>query len=567
MTLKIQDYTLHSSFLLLNIPRCDIILGAEWLESLGFIGWDFKNKIMAFSVDNKTYTLQGLTPSTSLFPTGYNIDTLLEHPYSLLASITTPDTTLTPPVNTPPAIKSLIHQYKHLFDPPTGLPPERPIDHTISLLQNTNPVNVRPYRYPHYQKAELDKQVQDGFGYHSPKFQPLFFPVLLVKKKDETWRLCIDYRALNAVTIKDHFPILVVDELLDELKGATMFSKLDLRSGYHQIRMNTEDIAKTAFRTHDGHYEFMVMPFGLSNAPATFQSLMNSIFRPYLRQFVLVFFYDILVYSSSLATHLSHLETIFETRSHHSLKVKLSKCSFGQEKIDYLGHMISGKGVAVDESKIKTIRDWPQPKSLKGLRGFLGLTGYYRKFVKHYGILAKPLTNMLKQGSFSWSPDSIQAFNALKHVLSSTPVLALPDFSKQFVVELDASGSGIGAVLSQDGHPIAYLSKALSDRHMGLSTYDKEMLAIVFAVQQWRPYLLGQHFRILTDHQPIKHFLEQRITTPQQQKWLVKLLGYNYYVDYRPGTQNSAPDALSRKTELLLLMGLSTPVFDCIPLL
>nr|XP_028945303.1 uncharacterized protein LOC114819816 [Malus domestica] len=291
--------------------------------------------------------------------------------------------------------------------------------------------------------------------------------------------------------------------------------------------MSIEDIAKTAFRTHDGHYEFTVMPFGLSNAPATFQSLMNSIFRP--------------------------------------LKVKLSKCSFGQDQIAYLGHTISGKGVAVDPSKIKAIKDWPRPTSLKGLRGFLGLTGYYRKLFKHYGLLAKPLTNMLKQGSFSWSTDSLKAFEALKQVLSTTSVLALPDFTKPFVVETDASGNGIGAILSQEGHPIAYLSKSLSGRTLQLFTYDKEMLAIVFAVQHWCHYLLGQHFRIITDHQPLKHFLEQRITTPQQQKWLVKLLGYNYSVEYKPSPQNSAPDALSRQQDLLPLMGLSTPIFDCIP--
>ncbi|TQE12665.1 hypothetical protein C1H46_001685 [Malus baccata] len=524
---------------------------------------------MQFTVDDTTYTLQGLTPPPSLFPACCSVDTSLGHPYSHLASLSTPDTTLPPSMDCHPAIISLLHQYKHLFDPATGLPPERSVDHTIPLLPNTNPISVRPYRYPHFQKAEIDKQVQEFLtaGVIRPSSSPFSSPVLLVKKKDETWRLCIDYRALNAVTVKDRFPIPVVDELLDELNGALFFSKLDLRSGYHQIRMNIEDIPKTAFRTHDGHYEFTVMPFGLSNAPATFQSLMNSIFRPYLRKFVLVFFDDILVYSPSLATHISHLETIFETLSHHSLKVKLSKCSFGQDQIDYLGHTISGKGVAVDASKIQAIMDWPQPTSLKGLRGFLGLTGYYRKFVKHYGILAKPLTNMLKQDNFAWSPDSVLAFNALKQVLSSTPVLALPNFSKQFVVETDASGTGIGAVLSQEGHPIAYLSKALSSRNMSLSTYDKEMLAIVFAVQHWRPYLLGQHFRILTDHQPIKYFLEQRITTPQQHKWLVKLLGYNYSVDYRPGTQNKAPDALSRKHDLLLLMGLSTPIFDCIPLL
>ncbi|KAM1539598.1 hypothetical protein ACFX10_004370 [Malus domestica] len=292
IALQIQDYTFHGSFLLLDVPGCDLILGAEWLESLGFIGWHFKQKTMVFSVDGQTYTLQGLTPSTSVFPECNPIHHLFNNPFNLLASIPTPTTYLNPSTETHPAISSLLNQYQHIFTPPFGLPPERPIDHKIPLLPNTNPINVRTCRYPHYQKAEIEKQVQEflNSGVIRPSSSPFSSPVLLVKKKDDTWRLCIDYRALNAATIKDRFLIPVVDELLDELHGATIFSKLDLRSGYHQIRMNAADIAKTAFRTHEGHYEFTVMPFGLSNAPATFQSLMNSIFRPYLRKFVLVFF-------------------------------------------------------------------------------------------------------------------------------------------------------------------------------------------------------------------------------------------------------------------------------------
>ncbi|CAM8956675.1 unnamed protein product [Rhodiola kirilowii] len=310
--------------------------------------------------------------------------------------------------------------------------------------------------------------------------------------------------------------------------------------------MHPPDVHKTAFRTHEEHYEFLVMPFGLSNAPSSFQAEMNSMFRPFLWQFVLVFFDDILIYSKSGEEHIRHLQEVFCILHSYKFYAKHSKCDIARSSLAYLGHVISGLGVAVDPDKIGAIRKWPLPSTVRQLRAFLGLTGYYRKFMAQYASIVAPLTSLLRKDSFVWTEAASAAFAHLKTALTTTPVLALPDFTEPFIVHTDAVGLGVGAVLSQKGRPIAYFSKILPPRLRDSSVYNRELCAVVQAILKWRQYLLGSRFTIITDHQPLKSLLTQTVQTPDQQRWVAKLLGFDFDVHYTPGKENVPADALSR---------------------
>ncbi|KAJ0585747.1 putative nucleotidyltransferase, Ribonuclease H [Helianthus annuus] len=566
VTLILAKHPFHIPLFVLPIEGADIVLGMAWLSSLGKIMADFSVPSISFTHQGNSITLTGEPISSPASST--NIHHLLHK--DAIASMHTlifqhePDTpTLITPPHPNPNIQTLLQTFSHVFQTPSILPPPRQHDHHIHLHPNSQPVNVRPYRYPYYQKEIMSNLIKDMLseGIIKPSTSPYSSPVLLVRKKDGTWRFCVDYRALNALTIRDRFPIPTVDELLDELHGAKIFSKLDLRAGYHQIRVAPEDTQKTAFRTTDGHYEFLVMPFGLSNAPSTFQAAMNDIFSDVLRRFVLVFFDDILVYSKSESEHVAHLHQVFQTLATHQFYAKLSKCVFGVAEINYLGHVISQLGVSTDTEKIVAIQKWPTPTSQTTLRGFLGLTGYYRRFVKSYSHIAGPLTDLLKGNQkFLWSAAAQVAFEKLKQAMVKLPTLTLPNFTFVFDVTTDASDYGIGAVLSQQDKPIAFFSKKLSPKMKAASAYIRELYAITEAIKKWRHYLLGRRFRVFTDQRSLRHLLTQVIQTPEQHKWASKLIGYDFEIYYKPGKENHVADALSRVTDPQLLT-LSAPYF------
>ncbi|TYJ97514.1 ty3-gypsy retrotransposon protein [Cucumis melo var. makuwa] len=349
----------------------------------------------------------------------------------------------------------VVREYPDVFpDELPGLPPPREIDFTIELEPGTAPISRVSYRMAPAELKELKVQLEKLLdkGFIRPSVSPWGAPVLFVKKKDGSMRLCIDYRELNKVTVKNRYPLPRIDDLFDQLQGATVFSKIDLRSGYHQLRIRDSDIPKTAFRSRYGHYEFIVVSFGLTNAPAVFMDLMNRVFKDFLDSFVIVFIDDILIYSKTEAKHEEHLHQVLETLQANRLYAKFSKCEFWLNKVTFLGHVVSSEGVFVNPTKIEAVTNWPRPSTVSEICSFLGLAGYYRRFVEDFSRIASPLTQLTRKGTpFVWSPACESSFQELKQKLVTAPVLTVPDGSGSFVIYSDASIKGLGCVLMQQG--------------------------------------------------------------------------------------------------------------------
>jgi hypothetical protein len=371
-----------------------------------------------------------------------------------------------------------------------------------------------------------------------------------VKKKDESLRLCIDYCPLNAVTIRNKYPLPRIDVLFDQLVGAKVFSKIDLRSGYHQIKIRASDIPKTAFSTRYGLYEYLVMSFGLTNVPSYFMYLMNSVFMPELDKFVVVFIDDILVYSKNKEEHAGHLHVVLQRLQEHRLYAKLSKCDFWLMEIKFLGHTISQAGIAVDPDKVQEVMNWKPPTTVCQIQSCLGLADYYRRFIPDFSRIAKPMTELFKKGAkFVWGQKCEDAFHTLRQHLTTAPVLAQPNNGKPLDVYCDASGTGLGCVLIQDIRVIAYASRALRPHEQNYPTHDLELAAVVHALKMWRHYLMGTHCNIFTDHKSLKYIFTRADLNMRQRKWLELIKDYDLEVHYHPGKANVVANALSRKSQ------------------
>nr|AAL69435.1 Putative polyprotein [Oryza sativa]AAN04915.1 Putative polyprotein [Oryza sativa Japonica Group]AAP52154.1 retrotransposon protein, putative, Ty3-gypsy subclass [Oryza sativa Japonica Group] len=455
--IEIQGILFPSDLILLDTKNLDVILGMKWLAQFQGVVDCARRTVTLYRGPEQPVVF--FAPPTSASSSELHQIGLSEIP--------------------------IVREFGDVFpEELLGMPPKREIEFRIDLAPGTTPLYKRPYRMAANELAE---------------------------KKDKTKRMCVDYRALNEVTIKNKYPLPRIDDLFDQLKGATVFSKIDLRSGYHQLRIREEDIPKTAFTSRYGLYEFTVMSFGLTNAPAFFMNLMDKVFMENLDKFVVVFIDDILMYSQSEEDHQQHLRLVLGKLREHQLYAKLSKCEFWLSEVKFLGHVISAKGVAVDPETVTAVTNWKQPKTVTQVRSFLSMAGYYRRFIENFSKIARPVTQLLKkEEKFVWSPQCEKAFQTLKEKLVSSPVLILPDTRKDFLVYCDASRRGLGCVLMQEGHVVAYASRQLRPHEGNYPTHDLELSAV--------------------------------------RRWLELIKDYDVGIHYHPSKANVVADALSRKS-------------------
>lgn len=460
------------------------------------------------------------------------------------------------------SVLNLCREFNHIFHLPND-----DLTYTDAIqckIQTTTdiPIASKIYRLPKVHEEEVSKQINKMLKQKiiQPSVSPYNAPLWVVPKKMDAsgqrkFRVVVDYRRLNDVIVGQYHPIPSIEEILDQLGHSQYFTSLDLSSGFHQIRMDKDDIPKTAFSTPNAHYEFLRMPFGLKCGPAIFQRLMNNILTGLQGHQCFVYLDDLVIVGSNISDHEEKLKLLFQRLSNNNLKLQPDKCEFMKKEIIYLGHKLSQNGVEPDSAKIESIINFPIPKSSKNIKQFLGLTGYYRRFIPNFAAIAKPMTLLLKKESnFSWGPEQQKSFDQFKHILTTDLLLQFPDFSKEFILTTDASDYAIGSVLSQEVNnkdlPVAYASRTLNKAEQSYSATEKELLSIVWSVKHFRPYLYGRKFKIVTDCRPLTWLFNCKDPSSRLVRWRLKLEEYDYQITYKPGHLNSVADALSRNPVL-----------------
>ena len=548
--LVIQNKDFPADLIVLGIHDFDIVLGMDWLSKHSATLDCYKKEVRLVRPEEPGVIFQGIRREIafSLINAMTASKMLRKGCQGYLAFVVDMRQEGTRLEDIP-----IVKGFPDVFsDDISGLPPDIEVEFTIDLIPGTEPIYIPPYRMAPAELRELKAQLEEllSKGFIQPSISPWGAPVLFVKKKDGSLRLCIDYRELNKVTIRNQYPLPRIDELFDQLQGSRVYSKIDLRSGYHQLRVQESGVPKTAFRTRYGHYEFLVMPFGLTNAPAAFMDLMNRVFQPYLDRFVIVFIDDIRVYLGSSEENSEHLRIVLQTLRERQLYAKLSKCQFWLDRVAFLGHVISVEGVSVDPKKIEAVVNWKPPKNVSEVRSFLGLVGYYRQFVEEFSKIAAPLTKLTRKDvKYDWVDACQQSFEELKGRLTSAPVLSLPNGRDGFVVYSDASRQGLGCVLMQNDRVITYASRQLKKHEENYPTHDLELAAVVFALKIWRHYLYGVPCKIFTDHKSLQYIFTQKELNLRQRRWLELIKDYDCTIEYHLGKANVVADALSRRPE------------------
>ncbi|WVZ49155.1 hypothetical protein U9M48_000532 [Paspalum notatum var. saurae] len=496
VSIKIRGVEFSANLMVIESVGIDVILGMETL-----VKWGVK-------IDCAQRTVHLATPS------GQEVRVSASSPSGLLHQLEAK----------PTDGLRVVQSYPDVFpNELPGMPPDRHVEFLIELLPGTAPIASRQYRMPPVEHEEVKKNIDE----------------LLEKEKKDTKdkRMCVDYRALNKVTVKNKYPLPRIDDLFDQLQGACVFSKIDLRSGYHQLKIRPSDIPKTAFTTKYGLFEYTEMSFGLTNAPAYFMQLMNSVFMDYLDKFVIIFIDDILVYSKTEAEHEEHLRLVLQRLREHRLYAKLSKCEFWIDEVPFLGHIVSKGGIAVDPRKVSAVVNWEIPRTPREIRGFLGLAGYYRRYIENFSKVAKPMTSLLeKDATFKWTEARQKAFDELKKRLTTAPILVLPDPAKKFTLRK---------------HEVNY------------PTHDLELAAVVHALKIWRHYLFGTKCEFYTDHKSLKYIFTQNELNMRQRRWLELIKDYDMEIHYHPGKANVVADALSRKSYVNMAVAFQMPPELC----